>query len=67
MAADADRAEGRLRVSRSELADAGVNRSMEAFRLNPEELRSALPDGLDTSSTTLRMERGGAVDAVVNW
>lgn len=56
-----------MRVNRSEVADAGVNRSMEAFRLNPEELRSALPDGLDTSSTTLRMERGGAVDAVVNW
>lgn len=67
LAADADRAEGRLRVSRSELADAGVNRSMEAFRLNPEDLGSALPGGLDTSSTTLRMESGGAVDAVVNW
>ncbi|MCY1684281.1 MULTISPECIES: hypothetical protein [Kocuria] len=45
----------------------GVNRYMEAFRLNPEDLRSALPGGLDTSSTTLRMESGGAVDAVVNW
>ena len=45
----------------------GVNRSMEAFRLNREDLRSALPGGLDTSSTTLRMESGGAVDAVVNW
>lgn len=67
LAADADRAERSLRVSRSELADDGANRSMEAFRLNPEDLRAALPNGLDTSSTTLRMERGGAVDAVVNW
>ena len=33
----------------------------------PEDLRSALPGGLDTSSTTLRIESGGAVDAVVNW
>lgn len=40
---------------------------MEAFRRNPAHLRDALPDGLDTSSTTLRFERGGAVDAVVNW
>lgn len=45
----------------------GGNRYMEAFRLNPEDLGSALPGGLDTSSTTLRMESGGAVDAVVNW
>ena len=68
LAADADRAEGRLRVSRSELADAGGgNRYMEAFRLNPEDLRSALPGGLDTSSTMLRRESGGAVDAIVNW
>ncbi|MCT1602481.1 neutral/alkaline non-lysosomal ceramidase N-terminal domain-containing protein [Kocuria sp. p3-SID1433] len=66
LAVDADRAERSLRVSRSELADDGANRSTEAFRLNPEDLRAALPNGLDTSSTTLRMERGGAVDAVVN-
>lgn len=65
--ADADRAPGRLRLSRSELADAGANRSMTAFRRNPQELQDALPDGLDTSSTTLRFERDGAVDAVVNW
>ncbi len=45
----------------------GGNRYMEAFRLNPEDLGSALPGGLDTSSTTLRMESGGAVDAIVNW
>lgn len=67
LATDADRVERSLRVSRSELADDGANRSMEAFRLNPEDLRAALPNGLDTSSTTLRMERGGAVDVVVNW
>ena len=69
LAADADRAEGRLRVSRSELADAGAGGQPVHGGLppDPEDLGSALPGGLDTSSTTLRMESGGAVDAIVNW
>lgn len=65
--ADADRAEGRLRISRSELTDAGANRSIEAFRRNPADVQSALPGGIDPASITLRFERGGSTDAVLNW
>ncbi|MDO5617409.1 neutral/alkaline non-lysosomal ceramidase N-terminal domain-containing protein [Kocuria sp.] len=65
--ADADRAPGRLRISRSSLTDAGVNRSAEAFRRNPAELQAALPGGIDPASVTLRLEREGRTDAVLNW
>lgn len=67
LAADADKAPGHLRVSRSELTGAGVNRSSVAFRRNPVELQSALPGGIDPASVTLRFERDGRTDAVINW
>ncbi|QRZ62070.1 neutral/alkaline non-lysosomal ceramidase N-terminal domain-containing protein [Rothia sp. ZJ932] len=64
--AHADMAPGNLTVSISEL-EAGVNRSLEAFSLNPESLQSKLNQGVDTTNTTFRLERNGVTEALINW
>lgn len=63
----ADLAPGRLVLSRGELHDASVNRSPQAFALNPAQDRAHFPDGIDPQTTLLRLERGGRVVGVVNW
>ena len=65
--ADADLAPGRLLLSRGELHDANVNRSPMAFARNPASDRAHFPDGVDPSTTVLRLERGGRTVGVVNW
>lgn len=64
--AHADMAPGNVTVSSSKL-EAGVNRSMQAFSLNPQELQNKLSKGVDTTNTTFRLERNGVTTALINW
>ncbi len=65
--AHADLAPGRLRLSRGELHDASVNRSHASFDANPLSDREFFPQGIDPSTTLLRMERTGHLVGAVNW
>lgn len=49
------------------VSDAGVNRSKQAFDRNPEPERAALPDGVNTDSTTLHVSRGSTAVGLINW
>ncbi|GAA1351214.1 neutral/alkaline non-lysosomal ceramidase N-terminal domain-containing protein [Falsarthrobacter nasiphocae] len=65
--ADRDLAPGEVTFSRSELRGASVNRSREAFEKNRADLKRRLPNGVDPSSVTMRFEREGRTDALLNW
>src|SRR3954454_23102791 len=65
--AERDLAPGRLRLARGRLTDASVNRSPQAFDRNPADDRAVFPDGIDPTSTLLRLERGGQTVGAVHW
>jgi neutral ceramidase len=65
--AEADLAPGHLTLSRGELRNANVNRSPQAFALNPDSDRAHFPDSIDPTTTVLRLERAGRPVGVVNW
>ena len=65
--ADADLAPSNLTVSSTELTDANANRSKLAFDRNPASDRREFPNGTDTTSTTLHVERDGDDVGSLNW
>lgn len=65
--ADADLAPADLSLSTSQLTNANVNRSKQAFDRNPEADKAYFPNGTDTRSTTLQVRRAGELDGVINW
>ena len=61
-------APGRIRVASGELLDTSINRSPDAYRLDPEEERSLYEHDTDKSMTVLRFEdRDGAELGMVSW
>jgi len=70
--ADADLAPADLSLSTSQLTNANVNRSKQAFDRNPEADRAYFPSGTDTRSTTLQVRRKApdgstSLDGIINW
>ena len=70
--ADADLAPADLSLSTSQLTNANVNRSKQAFDRNPESDKAYFPNGTDTRSTTLQVRRKApdgstSLDGVINW
>ncbi len=65
--ADADLAPGSLSTARGELTGASVNRSRRAFDRDPDADKQHFPDGIDPTTTLLKMEREGKPVAAVNW
>lgn len=65
--AHADLAPGSLALARGELTDASINRSLPAFRRNPEADRAHFPAAIDPTSTLLRVERDGRPVGAINW
>lgn len=47
--------------------DAGVNRSLQAFRRNPDEEQQRFPNGVNPESHTLHISRGGKEVGFINW
>ena len=58
---------GRILINRGHVADAGVNRSMDAYNLNPASERAAYGSAHDTEMTLLRFEQGGNPVGTLNW
>ncbi len=56
-----------LVLNRGELTDASANRSQAAFDLDPEQECALFPGSVDTMTTLLRVERGGALVGAINW
>ncbi len=70
--ADADLAPADLSLSTSQLTNANVNRSKQAFDRNPEADKAYFPNGTDTRSTTLQVRREApngstSLDGIINW
>ncbi len=63
--ADADLAPGTVTVNTGELHGASVNRSLPAFRRNPD--RAAFPAAIDPAMTVLRFARDGVPVGVISW
>ncbi|MGW5508869.1 neutral/alkaline ceramidase [Streptomyces albogriseolus] len=62
-----DLAPSELLLSHGTLTGASVNRSRTAFDRNPKADRDHFPDGVDTLTTLLRVEREGRTVGAVNW
>lgn len=62
-----DIAPAELTLVSAELDGVGVNRSHQAFDRNPAEDRAANPDGVDRTSVTLHVSRGGEPVGLINW
>ncbi|WP_279328060.1 neutral/alkaline ceramidase [Streptomyces sp. OS603R] len=62
-----DLAPSGLLLSHGTLTGASVNRSKTAFDRNPKADRDHFPDGVDTLTTLLRVERQGRTVGAVNW
>lgn len=62
-----DVADSHIALTRGTVPDAGVNRSREAFDRNPDEDKSAVPDGVDRDSVTVHVLRGGKSVGFINW
>ncbi|MGI5861247.1 MAG: neutral/alkaline ceramidase [Myxococcales bacterium] len=61
-------APGRIRVASGELLDTSINRSLEAYRLNPEDERALYEHDTDKEMTVLRFEeRDGAELGMVSF
>lgn len=58
---------GTLRLGRTELTDASVNRSRVAFELNPEQDKAAFPLSIDPAMTVLRFAQGGTDVGAITW
>ena len=54
-------------LNRGELRDASVNRSQDAFDLNPADDREHFPGSVDPMTTLLRIEREGELVGAINW
>jgi neutral ceramidase len=65
--AHADLAPSHLYLAHGQLRDASVNRSREAFELNPSSDRAFFPDAIDPQTTLLRIERAGRTVGAINW
>jgi len=66
-AAHDDLADATLSYGRSELLDASVNRSRDAFDRNPIADRDYYPHGIDHWMRVLRITRAGLDVGAVNW
>ncbi|MFC7511270.1 neutral/alkaline ceramidase [Streptomyces thermocarboxydus] len=62
-----DLAPSELLLSHGTLTGVSANRSRTAFDRNPKEDRDHFPDGVDTLTTLLRVEREGRTVGAVNW
>ncbi|MFT4125211.1 MAG: neutral/alkaline ceramidase [Gordonia sp. (in: high G+C Gram-positive bacteria)] len=58
---------GTLELGHTELHDASANRSIQAFRLNPEPDRRHFPQHIDPQVTALRLRQGGTVIGEITW
>ncbi|MBS5168091.1 MAG: neutral/alkaline non-lysosomal ceramidase N-terminal domain-containing protein, partial [Corynebacterium sp.] len=65
--AHADYQPSTIHLTKGIAKDAGVNRSLEAFRRNPEEEQRLFPDGVNPESHTLHVSRGGREVGFINW
>ncbi len=66
-AAHHDLAPGTLRLGRTELTDASVNRSRVAFERNPEQDKAYFPLSIDPAVTVVRFARGGVDVGAITW
>ena len=62
-----DVAPARLTLGHGRLADASVNRSRSSFLRNPAGDREFFPEGIDTQSTVLGIQREGRLVGAINW
>ncbi|TQL68338.1 neutral ceramidase [Nocardioides albertanoniae] len=63
-----DLAPAELSLGISEVDDANVNRSREAYDRNPAGDKAFFGErGTDTQSTTMSIRRNGKLDGVINW
>lgn len=65
--AHADYVPSNVHLTKGIAQDCGVNRSHEAFELNPEEEKALFPGGVNPESTTLHITRGGTEVGFINW
>ncbi|MDT0201487.1 neutral/alkaline non-lysosomal ceramidase N-terminal domain-containing protein [Nocardioides sp. AE5] len=65
--AHADLADSTAVLTRGELRDASANRARAAFERNPAEEKALFPDGIDPTTTVLRIERDGRMVGAINW
>lgn len=65
--AHADYQPSTIHLTKGIAQDAGVNRSLEAFRRNPEEEQQLFPNGVNPESHTLHVSRGGREVGFINW
>jgi neutral ceramidase len=62
-----DLAPSELFLAHGELRDASVNRSRQAFELNPADDRAFFPDAIDPQTTLLRIDRADTTVGAINW
>ena len=67
VAAHDDLAPGTVSFGRTELVDASVNRSREAFERNPASDRDYYPRGIDPWMRVFRIRQGGKDVGAINW
>ena len=65
--AHATLAPGKVKFAEGTLAGANVNRSLEAFRLNPAADKARFPDAVDRRMTVLRFEQGGRAVGMLSF
>ncbi|MGO3363092.1 MAG: neutral/alkaline non-lysosomal ceramidase N-terminal domain-containing protein [Corynebacterium sp.] len=65
--AHADIAPSELSLVSTEIDGVGANRSHLAFEKNPQADRDANPGGIDRTSVTLHVSRGGEPVGLINW
>lgn len=65
--AHADYQPSTIHLTKGIAKDAGVNRSLQAFKRNPEEELRRFPDGVNPESHTLHVSRGGREVGFINW
>jgi len=56
-----------IRIAESEVADAGINRSLEAYRRNPADERARYDSPTDRTMTLLRFDGADRALGVLNW
>lgn len=56
-----------ITLAKANVTNASVNRSRSSWERNPQEDKDVFPDGIDPSSTTLHVIRGGKTVGFINW
>jgi len=65
--ADADLKPGRIFLAQGDVTEANANRSLVAYRNNPDEERAKFPQDVDKTMTLLKFVRDDGAVGLLNW